>query len=389
MRILIDIRCLNDGRHTGVEEYVRELLRHLLAIDRENTYLLFTNAWGDIPADFSWLSRYANVRLMRFRWPNKLLNLSLWYLRRPRLDRLVGGADVVFIPNLNFVAVSRGTPLVVTAHDLSFELYPETFSWRRRLWHFLVNFPGLTRRAARVIAVSRSTAGDLRHFYGLAEERIAVVPSGLDKRFRPIDRNRPELLAVKEKYGLPYRFILHLGTLEPRKNLAALIRAFEKLHAEGTDETRKYALVIAGSDGWRAEETMAAVLASPVRDKILHIGFVEEDDKAALYNLATLFVYPSFYEGFGFPPLEAAAAGTPVIASETSAFPETLGEGALLVDPWQPEELYQAMRAVLTDQSLRERLKRTGSERARGFDWETAARETLTVLTEAATHPRP
>lgn len=383
MRILIDVRCLNDGRHTGVEEYVLQLLRHLFAIDRENRYILFTNAWGGIPADLSWIGRYDNVTLRRFRWPNKLLNLCLWYFRWPHLDTLVGGADVCFMPNLNFGAVSRRCRLVVTAHDLSFELYPETFSWKRRLWHFLVNFRGLVRRAARVVAVSRSTAGDLAHFYGVGSPKVVTVTSGLDKRFRPIDRNRPELLQIKEKYALPYRFILHLGTLEPRKNLPALIAAFEKLHASGLEELRKYTLVIAGAEGWRADEITRVILASPVRDKIRHIGFVEEEDKAALYNLATLFAYPSFYEGFGFPPLEAAACGTPVVVSQTSAFPETLGEAALMVDPWQPEELYQAMRAILTDQTLRERLKQAGAERARGFDWETAARETLAVLTDA------
>ncbi|MEK7182050.1 MAG: glycosyltransferase, partial [Patescibacteria group bacterium] len=157
MRIGIDVRCLAEGKRTGVEEYTISLLEKLLETDKENEYVLFFNAWRKKVPDFSWATRYPNVTLRAFHFPNKLFNLMIWYLGWPKLDTLIGGTDIFFLPNLNFASVSRKTKLVVTAHDLSFEMFPETFSWRQRLWHFLVNFRGLLRRADRIIAVSQST----------------------------------------------------------------------------------------------------------------------------------------------------------------------------------------------------------------------------------------
>ena len=208
MRIAIDLRCMAEGRRTGVEEYVTGLLRALFEKDDTNEYVLFYNAWrGDLPEDFAWMLRYPNVSVKRFRIPNKLLNGLLWYLTWPKLDVLCDGADIFFMPNLNFAAVSKKAKLVVTAHDLSFESYPETFSWKRRLWHFLVGFRKLCRRAALIIAVSHSTKEDLVSYYRIPERKVVVIHSGLDKEFIRINRNDPELFRVKEKYHLPYRYI--------------------------------------------------------------------------------------------------------------------------------------------------------------------------------------
>ena len=254
MRIGIDIRCLAEGKRTGVEEYTLALLRELFERDRENEYILFFNAWRREVPDMMWLEQYENVTLKVFRFPNMLLNLSLWYLGFPKLDRLIGGVDVFFLPNLNFAAVSSETRLVVTAHDLSFELFPETFSSKQRLWHYLINFRGLLRRADRVIAVSQSTKDDLREIYDISEKKITVISSGIDRRFRVIDRNDPELMRVKEKYGLPFKFILFLGTFEPRKNIPALISGYEALMTTGGSKFEKYDLVLAGTKGWECDE---------------------------------------------------------------------------------------------------------------------------------------
>ena len=382
MRIGIDVRCLTEGRRTGVEEYTEKLLRELFSLDQENEYVLFLNSWHETAGDFAWLEAFPRVTLCRFRYPNKLLNLCLWYLGRPYLDRLLGGVGVFFVPNQNFVRVSPGVPLVVTAHDLSFELFPETFSWKQRLWHFLVNFRGLARRAARIIAVSQSTAGDLQEYYGVPEEKITVVLSGKDETCQPMDRNSLTLLDVQKRYRLPYRFILSFGTFEPRKNTLMLVEAFEELRRSG-GEAAKYDLVLAGSPGWGSEGLYARIEASPFRENIRVLGFVPDEDKAALYNLASLFVYPSLYEGFGFPPLEAMASGVPVIASHASSIPEIVSDAALLVDPYQPNELLLALQAVLTDRELSERLKARGLARAARFSWKRSAEETLRVLTEA------
>ena len=154
MRIGIDIRCLAEGKRTGVEEYTLALLQELFLHDQENEYILFFNAWRKETPDFSWVKQFPRVTLRIFHYPNKLLNLSLWYFGFPKIDRLLGGTDVFFLPNLNFIAVSNDTRLVVTAHDLSFELYPELFSWKQRLWHFLVHFRQVIHRANKIIAVS-------------------------------------------------------------------------------------------------------------------------------------------------------------------------------------------------------------------------------------------
>ncbi len=379
MRIGIDIRCLAEGKRTGVEEYTLSLLDKLFRLDEKNEYVLFFNAWKKVSVDFSWLEKYPHVTLKRFRIPNKLLNLSLWYLHYPHLDRLIGGTDVFFVPNLTFLGVSKKTKLVVTAHDLSFELFPETFSWYRRFWHFLIDFRGLLKRSHRVIAVSHSTRSDLVGWYGIRQEKISVIPSGVGEQFTIMSRNDPRLLSVKEKYGLPYRFILSLGTLEPRKNMLALLRAFEGLSLT-FPKAKDYMLVIAGSPGWKAKPFLEALESSPVRARVKLVGFIDDDDKPALYNLATLFVYPSFYEGFGFPPLEALSCGTPVIASHASSLPEVVGKAGLLVDPYRPDELRQAITFLLSDEKVQVAIKNEILLQRGRFSWEKTAHATLALF---------
>lgn len=380
MKIGIDIRCLAEGKRTGVEEYTLALLRELFERDRDNVYILFFNAWKKPLPDFSWFSQYPNVTLKTFRFPNKLFNLSLWYFGFPKLDLLLGGTDVFFLPNLNFAAVSRKTRLVVTAHDLSFEIFPETFSFKQRLWHYLVNFRHLVRRADRVIAVSQSTKDDLVAEYQVPEEKISVVPSGIDARFRQMDRNDAELVRIKEKYRLPYKFILYLGTFEPRKNIAALIQSYEALLVSGNPSLEKYDLVLAGTRGWKCDDVFRAREQSPHQDRILLPGFIADGDKVALYNLASVFVYPSLYEGFGFPPLEAMACGVPVITSHSSALPEVVGAAGVMIDPYQPDELYQALQSVLTDQTLSFAMTQRGIAEAKQFAWSKTAEATQNVL---------
>ncbi len=369
MRIGIDIRSLAAGKRSGVEEYTIGLLRELFRVGSEHEYVLFFNAWGKTVPDLAWAEGFANVRIRRFRIPNRLLNLSLWYLRYPKLDRLIGGTDVFFMPNLNFAAVSRRTRLMVTAHDLSFEFFPETFSWKQRLWHFAIDFRSLLRRADAIIAVSKSTKDDLLTCYGIPEGKIHVIYSGIDERFAPMDRNSLALVAVQQKYQLPYKFILYLGTIEPRKNLGSLLRAFEVFQRVAIGDMAKYALVLAGQPGWKYQELFEAIRVSPVRDKIHLIGFVADADKPALYSLASVFVYPSFYEGFGFPPLEALASGVPVIASHSASLPEVVGEAGVLIDPYRPDEILQALRGILEDKSFQAKLRERALAKRRYFTW--------------------
>jgi glycosyltransferase involved in cell wall biosynthesis len=378
MKIGIDIRCLLGGKRTGVEEYTLELLEHLFATDRENEYVLFWNAWKLPKCPMDWNRRFSNVRLASFRIPNKLLNFSLWYFRFPHLDRLIGGVDVFFLPNLNFAAFSGRVRVILTAHDLSFEHCPETFSWKRRLWHSFVNFRWLALRANRVIAVSSSTRDDLVEYLGMSPKKIAVISSGISERFRRMDRNDPKLIEVKRRYSLPYRYILFVGTIEPRKNILSLARVFDALVADG--EASDFELVIAGTNGWKYRDIFKEIDRLSSGSKIRFTGFVRDEDKPALYNLSSIFVSPSVYEGFGFPPLEAAACGVPVVASNTSSFPETVGEAAILVDPLRPDDLLRALRELLRDPVLREMLSRKSEECATHFRWQQTARKMLRIF---------
>ena len=382
MRIGIDVRCLAEGKRTGVEEYTLALLRELFTQDQDNEYVLFFNAWKQAVPDFitDCVERYPNVALRAFHFPNKLLNLSLWYLRFPMLDLLIGGTDIFFMPNLNFAAVSRKTKLVVTAHDLSFELFPETFSWKQRVWHFFINFRNLLERADRIIAVSESTKSDLTEQYGVSGEKVSVIHSGVDGRFRPMSHNDLELIAVKEKYALPYRFILYLGTFEPRKNIPALIHSYEALINLKSPVFGKYALVLAGTRGWKCDDIFQAIERSPYKETIFLPGFIADEDKTALYNLASVFVYPSFYEGFGFPPLEAMACGIPAITSHSSSLPEVVGTAGIMVDPYQPDELFRALQELLSDQELAQLFQKKSLYQATKFTWKVTGERTLELF---------
>lgn len=385
MRIGIDIRCLAEGKRTGVEEYTLALLHDLFEQDTENTYILFFNAWKKELPDFSWIEQYPRVTLKTFRFPNKLLNLSLWYFGFPKLDVLLGGTDVFFLPNINFVAVSQKTKLVVTVHDLSFELFPETFSWKRRIWHFLIHFRQLVAKAESIIAVSQSTKDDLVTLYRVPKEKITVVQSGIGERFQKKNRNDPDLIRVQEKYHLPYRFILFLGTFEPRKNITSLIEGYDGLLASNNPIFEKYDLVVAGTRGWKCRDLVQTRNRSPYKNRMRFLGFVADEDKVALYNLASVFVYPSLYEGFGFPPLEAMACGVPVITSHSSALSEIVGEAGVMIDPYQPDELFHSLQAILTDPAFSEKLTLAGLARAKRFSWGKTAKETLSVLSRERT----
>lgn len=380
MHIGIDVRCLAEGKRTGVQEYTLALLKELFETDQENKYILFFNAWQKATPDFSWATVYPHVTLQVFHFPNKLLNLTLWYFGFPKLDLLVGGTDVFFLPNLNFSAVSKKTKLVVTAHDLSFELFPETFSWKQRLWHFFVHFRRLAVHADRILSVSQSTKENLIAKYHVSPEKITVIQSGIGEQFHLMDRNNPELLRIKQKYNLPYKFILYLGTFEPRKNILSLIQAYEALMKLENPTFSKYNLVLAGTRGWKCEDIFEAIEESSYTEKILLPGFIDDVDKVALYNLASVFVYPSLYEGFGFPPLEAMACGVPVIASHASSLPEAVGDGGIMIDPYQPNELLQSLQAVISDPSLAQSLEEKGLLHAKGFSWKKTAEETLALF---------
>ena len=384
MKICIDIRCLVGGRRTGVEEYTTNLLHQMFEIDKENKYVLFLNSWSDSKVNLSQFSKYPNVSIKKLHVPNKILNFLFWYFSWPKIDTLVGGADVVFMPNIIFGSVTKKAKLVATIHDLSFERYGKFFSRKRRWWHLFVNPKKICDSAKKIITVSESTKRDIVSFYKINSNKIKTIPSAVSDDFRILDRNDAKMIEVKDKYSLPFKFILHLGTIEPRKNIAGIVRAFNDLQKtakeKGDAEIEKYSLVLAGEKGWLSEEIYHEIEKSPYRKKIILPGFIKDVDKVYVYNLTSLFVYPSFFEGFGFPPLEAMKCGIPVIASNNSSIPEICDSACVLVDPDKPEEISSAMREVLLDKNLQNCMTKKGLDVAKKFDWKKVAQETLETI---------
>ncbi len=378
MTIGLDIRVLAKGARTGIEEYTLNLLSRLFSLDKSLHFKLFCNAFNQVELDYGWV-KLPNVELKKFYIPNRFIfDPAAKFLKLPKIDKMVGGCDVFFAPHFLLSPVSRPCKKIVTFHDLSFEYFPEFFPWRKRLWHASLAPRCRAREADKIIAVSQSTKDDLINLYGVPKEKIKVILSGVGEEFRPLPK--PACQAVARKYNLPDRFILYFGTLEPRKNLVGLIKAYEIFRAKLSPADLAPALVLAGSRGWLYDEIFSVAKNSSFASDIKFIGFVEPQDKPPLFNLASLFVYPSFFEGFGFPPLEAMACGAPTITSHTSSFPEVVADSALMVDPYNFGEIAWAMREVLFDSELAQDLAREGLARAKNFSWDKCARETLNFL---------
>lgn len=378
MTIAIDIRALGGGLQGGIQEYILQLLPELVNLDRNIKFKLFFNSRHQrISPDSQWLKQ-DNVELVQTSLSNQWLMARTGWFARPFLDELVGGADVWFSPHFFPVALSKHCQLVTTFHDLSWVRHPEFFSWRQRLWHhWLVNPHTLAQRAKQIIAVSQSTKADIVELYHLPSEKIAIIHSGIGADFfQPV--NEAELITVQKKYYLPKDFFLFLGTLEPRKNIAGIITAFLDLKTKRSiPETVE--LVLAGGTGWQYKELLT--LARDRKD-IKFIGAPDSADRPALYRLAKVFVYPSWFEGFGFPPLEAMACGTPVITSNNSSFPETSGPASLMINPASVNQLADSMCQLWNDENLCQKLITAGKTRSAQFSWQTTVEKTLAILTK-------
>lgn len=384
MRIGIDIRCLSDGKRTGVEEYTINLLENIFELDKRNEYILFLNSYRDSHFDERIFAHFKNVKVKKFNYPNKLLNFCFWYLRWPLVDKMLGGVDMFFMPNINFIALSKKTKLVLTVHDLSYEIFPETFSLKRRAWHGFINPRALCRRADQIIAVSDSSKSDIIEHFNVSAKKVQRIYNGVSDEMTELDRNDPKLIEVKERYHLPFNFIFFLGTVEPRKNIQAIVKAFDQLKRLNKPELNKYKLVIAGGMGWKIQEILKAGRNAEFTNDIIFTSCITNEDKAAVYTLASLFIYPSFFEGFGIPAAEAMRCSVPVITSNTSSLPEVVGANAIMIDPDKPDELFLAMKEVLLDRQLCEHLELQSPRQAIRFNWRTAARETLAVFEKAS-----
>jgi glycosyltransferase involved in cell wall biosynthesis len=326
------------------------------------------------PLPYSWL-KDENVKVLDGKMPNKLFDLLARFSWVNIEAKIL--PDVIFSPHFQILP-QTSAPRVITFHDLSFLHHPDFFLLKQHLWHWLQNYAKQARSAERVIAVSEFTKNDLMAFLRVPEEKIRVVYSGISNIFYP---QKQELVSeFRKARGLNSPFMLYLGTIEPRKNLRGIIRAFSLLKCDKNFSDLE--LVLAGPKGWLFEEVFKEARKSEARDSIRFLGQVEGLERPLLYSAAEIFVYPSFFEGFGFPPLEAQACGTPVVVSNRTSLPEIFGSSALMVDPWRVEEIADAVRSLLSHTSLREEMAKKGIENAKRFSWSRAAWEMRKIFEE-------
>jgi len=386
MRIGVDIRGLLTGKKSGIEQYTIKLLEYLLKTDHANTYVLFYVSYRDLDEKMEQLIteypflKNTNVEVKTLKWVNfPLLLHALWKpLDWPKVDKICGGLDVMWLPSPRLLPVSKKCKLVITFHDLVFDIFPQFYSLQSRLWQWQMSYPYLARIADAIISVSHNTKKDLVKLYKTASQKIMVVHEGVDEAyFKSPDTNL--IKKLKNKYGLD-QFIYYIGSLEPRKNIIAAIRGLKYLSKNKVPGFDKIKLVISGSKSWLTDELFGEIKKLNLSDSIVFTGPVSEDEKIAFLNSAKVFIFPTFYEGFGLPVLEAMAASCPVITSDNSSLPEVTEGAASLIDPNNQSETNLALEKILTNEAFRQKLITQGKLQAKKFNWEKTAQNTLKVF---------
>ncbi len=377
MKIGVDIRVLMDKQYSGVSEYTSVLLRTLLRLDKDDEYRLFYNSFHDVRARIGNFE-HPHLNIKRTAYPNRFFNYFLQKgLAWPKLDQLIGGADVFWSPHINFSHFSSKTKHVLTIHDISFLHYPEFFSRRKNFWHRALDLKRLTADCAAIIAVSENTRQDIIELLHVPEAKVKTIYSGLMPAV-PLPGPEEERLFFR-RHELKKRFILYLGTIEPRKNITGLIYAYNRFRDDNVNLV-DLQLVLAGADGWKNRSIYHAWEDSPYRRDIKFVGYLSAREKELLYQRAEVFVYPSYYEGFGLPPLEAMARRLPVITSNVSSLPEVVGAAALTINPYDINEIAKALELVITNPELKARLMAAGKEQAQKFSWEETAKQYLELF---------
>ncbi len=355
-------------RRAGLGRYAESLAQGMAAEIPEQLALFYNREHGIEPLAGLETVPHATVNLGYKPW-----RMVVWagQLSRMSLGRLVPGAKL-FHATEHLLMPLRHIPTVMTVHDLIFRSLPEHHKPLNR-WYLNATMPLYCKRADHIIAVSEATRRDLVAAYHLPPEKITVIYEAAAPHFKPQPQAAQD--RVRAVYGLPEHYLLYVGTIEPRKNLERLLSAWAPLYRAGECPP----LVIVGKRGWLSDGFFAALHACPAQDGVILTGYVRDADLPALYTAATVFVFPSLYEGFGLPILEAMACGTPVICSNSSSLPEVAGEAALLADPTDVEAMREALRALVLDQDRRVELRARGLQQASNFSWAQAVKQTLDV----------
>jgi glycosyltransferase involved in cell wall biosynthesis len=374
MHIGIDAHAIG-ARQGGNETYITNLIKSLAEIDGDNLYTIYL---ADAGAAAQWRenfeTRYKNFSVRLLPPPTPLVRVPV-YLTYELFRRPVDVLHVQYTAP-PFCRV----PVVVTIHDLAFERMPETFT-RRGSFQLKLTVRRTAKKAARIATVSEYSRQDLLDIYKLSPEKVVVTYNGVESSFTPQPSVPNEAAAVRKRFGVSRDFLLAVGSLQPRKNLVRLIRAYARLRSEREDFRPQ--LVIVGRKLWLASEIFDEVKRQRWADDVILTGYVADEDLPALYRAARAFVYPSLFEGFGLPPLEAMASGTPVVTSDVSSIPEITGDAALLIDPNDERELANALIEIVNNDRLRAELREKGIAQAKKFTWRDAAEKTLRLYKEA------
>jgi glycosyltransferase involved in cell wall biosynthesis len=360
VRIGIDARKLHDF---GIGTYIRNLLRHLARIDRENEYVLLCQE-----SDMGVAATLGeNFRAVLEPADNYSIAEQIhvpWVLMREK-------PDVYHAPHYVLPVAVRSRS-VVTIHDCIHLMFPQYLPNRAAYAYARGAMWSAARRSDRILTVSEASKRDILHFFNVPPDKISVVYNAIDERIW--EEPPPEDIArVRERFQLDQRFVLYAGTIKPHKNLVRLIEAFAQLRKGEFEELK---LLIIGDEISKLPALRRAVHSYKLHKHVRFLGFLPDETLAALYRLASLFVFPSLYEGFGLPPLEAMASGTPVVTSNVSSLPEVAGDAAVLVDPYDVSSIVEGMRRVLSDSALANELRRKGLIRARDFSWERSVART-------------
>jgi glycosyltransferase involved in cell wall biosynthesis len=363
MRVAIDARKLHDF---GIGTYIRNLLRHLARIDHHTEYVLLCGE-----ADLGVAAQLGpNFRAVLEPSPNYSIREQIhvpWVLRRER-------PDLYHAPHYVLPAAVNCNS-VVTIHDCIHLMFPQYLPNRMAYAYARAQMWTAAHRSDCILTVSDASKRDILHLFNIPPEKIVVVYNAIDAHFSvtpPLDA----VARVRERYQLDQRFVLYVGNIKPHKNLVRLIEAFSELRAGDLEDIK---LLIIGDEISKLPALRHAVHRHKLHKHVRFLGYVPDDQLAVLYRLAAVFIFPSLYEGFGLPPLEAMASGTPVVVSNVSSLPEVVGDAAVLVDPHDIDSIVDGLRSVLTNPARAEDMRRKGLERAREFSWERSVARTLEV----------
>ena len=369
MRVAIDARKLHDF---GIGTYIRNLLRHLARIDHDTEYVLLCGE-----ADLGVAAQLGpNFRGVLEPSPNYSIREQIhvpWVLRRERPD-LYHAPHYVLPAAINCNSV-------VTIHDCIHLMFPQYLPNRMAYAYARAQMWTAAHRSDCILTVSDASKRDILHLFNITPEKIVVVYNAIDAHFS-VTPPPDAVTRVRERYQLDHRFVLYVGNIKPHKNLVRLIEAFSELR---TGELEDVKLLIIGDEISKLPALRHAVHRHKLHKHVRFLGYVPDDQLAVLYRLAAVFIFPSLYEGFGLPPLEAMASGTPVVVSNVSSLPEVVGDAAVLVDPHDIDSIVDGLRSVLTNPARAEDMRRKGLERAREFSWERSVARTLEVYKRIGT----